>query len=327
MSQFDETQTIVLSLSSTQGTMDLSQDNSSYQKYDEFPLQNSNACATQNHTVKKLDGDSTQNHTIQNYCNDSDDSTGDFTQGSLERSRQKSLQLKMDVAKLKMSKKKLNRVKAETYFMAKVDAKFNREKHAKKIKGKKAQQNRKKQRYIIDTEKMTTPHSESVTRSASSSSNVPKNKNIELFVTPSKTSCSFVTPNDKPTHTCSGCGHGIDDCHEAKYRYYCLHSVLDYFEEVGMSYVTQHGIYAAVLRSYTVALKKDMLETTKYYEINIDCELPDCMEKGTLADAQMIHRSNHLFQTLMATRVRDVVAFVEDVKAGRVETPSYPKFT
>ena len=314
MSQLDETQTIVMSLSSTQGTMDLSQDISSYQNYDELNLQNSNACSTQNHTVKKSDGESTQNHAIHKYCNDSDDSTGDFTQRSLERSRHKSLQLKMDVAKLNTSGKKLNKVKAETYFMARVDAKIKREKHTKKIKGKKVRQSKKKQRYIIDNDKITT-------------SDDPKNKNIDLFITPSKSSCSFVTPNDKENHTCSGCGHGINECHEAKYRNYCLHSVLDYFEEVGMSYVTQHGIYAAVLRSYTVASKKDMLESTNYYEINVDCELPDCMEHGTLADAQMIHKSNHLFQTLMATRVRDVVAFVGDVKAGRVATPSYPKFT
>ena len=232
--------------------------------------------------------------------------------------------------------------------MAKVDAKIKRDKHAKKILSKKTKQKRKHQMYVTQATELlgsmdsakkgskTTSNSKptsnsktkSVTKSpealndSSCSFGVPQNKNVTgLFTTPAKVMRSFVTPNDKPNHICTDCGCGADDCHEVKYRNYCLHSVLDYFDEVGMGYVTQHGIYSAFLRAYTVALKKDMLESTKYYELNVDCELPDCMERGSLEDAQQIHRCNRLWQSLMTKRVHDVGSYIEDLKAGRITAP------
>ena len=146
------------------------------------------------------------------------------------------------------------------------------------------------------------------------------------FATPSPNPVASRVSNDMSSHKCSGCGNSIDECHEVKYRYYCLHAVIDYFDEVGMNFVTQHGIYAAFMRAYTSARKKDMLESFSYYERNVDCEIPECMERASLEDAQQIHKSNQLFQFLMSRRVHDVESFFEDLKAGRVTTPFYPEF-
>ena len=58
----------------------------------------------------------------------------------------------------------------------------------------------------------------------------------------------FTTSSPNPTtskistallyHTCAGCGHTLDGCHKIKYRNYCLHVVLNYFDKVGMNHVT-----------------------------------------------------------------------------------------
>ena len=93
-----------------------------------------------------------------------------------------------------------------------------------------------------------------------------------------------------------------------------------------MNFVTQHGVYIAFMRAYTSARKKDVLESFSFYELNIDCEIPVCMERASLEDAQQIHKSNRLFQFLMSRRVHDVEAYFEDLKAGRVTAAFYPEF-
>lgn len=322
MSQFDETQTIVFSMSTTQGDMPSTPNDKS--NLDDSP------------TNTKKDDESS----------DGSADSSDFTQRSLLQSRQRSAQLKLESS----SGLKMNKVRAETYFISKVEAQLNREKREKQIKLKNAQRKRKRERLTVAAReylglapssdvktpskaKKKTPVSSSLKTTPASKKNKNKNnttgnpppKHVTPFTVRSQVVSSTVRSQveDGVTETpsnqiCDGCGHEHDKCHEIKYRNFCLHSVLDYFEEVGMNYITQHGTYLAFLRAYTVALKKDMLESTKYYEINIDCELPVCMERGSLEDAQQIHRCNRIFQALMAQRVRDVSSYVEDFKAGRV---------
>ena len=127
---------------------------------------------------------------------------------------------------------------------------------------------------------------------------------------------------DINTHICRGCGNGINDCHEMKYRVYCLHGVMDYFDDVGFHYSDDLGVYTAYIKAYTAAVKNDMLKSFSLYERTREVELPLCMLKGSLRDAQYIRYCNLLYQYLLATRVYDVPRHVEE---NNVEELAFPE--
>ena len=125
---------------------------------------------------------------------------------------------------------------------------------------------------------------------------------------------------------CRGCGNIRFSCHEVKYRNFCLHAVLDYFELVGMDFATQHGIQNAFTVAYTSAVKKDMLETHNYYERNRKIELPDCIESGALQDAFYLRNSRRLLQFLMDKRVYDIPSHVQALSDGTAEKRFFPHY-
>ena len=113
-SQHQETQTVVMSMTTQTHDIDSVDEDSANQDNMSTPTKPDVSDDDQS----LIDGD------------DNSDSTSDFTQRSKARREETSIRLKSEVAKL-------NRVKAETYFMAAVDAKENREKYARKLEAKK----------------------------------------------------------------------------------------------------------------------------------------------------------------------------------------------
>ena len=72
----------------------------------------------------------------------------------------------------------------------------------------------------------------------------------------------------------------------------------------------------------TAAVKNDMLKSFSLYERTREVELPLCMLKGSLRDAQYIRYCNILYQYLLATRVYDVLRHVEE---NNVEEFAFPE--
>ena len=131
-------------------------------------------------------------------------------------------------------------------------------------------------------------------------------------------------PSVDSNFTCRGCGHNRTHCHEAKYRNFCLHAVLDYFELVGMDFSTQHGITNAFTMAYTSAVKRDMLERHQFYERSKELSLPDCIEQGALQDALYLRSSRRLLQFLLSKRVYDIPNHLQDVNDGTTEHRFFP---
>ena len=306
----EETQTVVLS------TSQLSEDFLS-------GTQTTNTTTTLTTDAKNF-GDNNNyydNNDSDDNNDESSDNSGDFTQYTRTIHKEK-------------SKKLLNKVKATAYLMAAVDAKEKRKKREKKLVAEEKRKKTKLQKYAncsktllgntnCVTEILSTTRSNTTTPIAA----VHKTQSQSFpFATPSpRVTNSNASQNNKNlmNNTCSGCGRTVDECHETKYRYVCLHAVLDYFDEVGFRNVTQHGIYNSYARAYTFALKKDMLENTSFYERALDLEIPDCMENASLQDAQQINQSNCLFQFLMSKRVYDVEVYFERLKSGEIDAAFY----
>ena len=144
------------------------------------------------------------------------------------------------------------------------------------------------------------------------------------------TSSSVASLNTNATEpnvfTCRGCGNTRFLCHEVKYRNFCLHAVMDYFELVGMDFSTQHGIQNAFTVAYSSAVKKDMLEQHQFYERNREVELPDCIEQGALQDALYLRSSRRLLQFLLDKRVYDVSSHLNDLSNGTAEQRRFPNY-
>ena len=319
--QFDETQTIVLSTTQDEGD---------------------SLSGTQN----------TQSTTTQStHTEDSDDSStnsGDFTQHTRTLHKEQSSQLLNKVkatayfmAAIDAKEKRANRTKK-----LEVKERNRKMKHKKYAEG--AQALLANMNCNIETVSTPVPKKKSrklvtkVETSAVKTSNRSSSKKQSRFAVHSDVKTPkvntpnqllpFTTPSPCATtsisirknitlmsHPCSGCGRTVDECHELKYRNMCLHAVLDYFDEVGFQNVTQLGIYNSYARTYTFALKKDMLEHTTFYERTLDIEIPDCMENGSLEEAQQINRSNRLFQFLMSKRVYDVEVYFDQLKSGNID--------
>ena len=79
--------------------------------------------------------------------------------------------------------------------------------------------------------------------STSPKGTTPTNRSSVNVTTPSTVSSIATTSITNDTNfICRGCGNTASLCHEVKYRNFCLHAVMDYFELVGMDFSTQHGI-------------------------------------------------------------------------------------
>ena len=143
----------------------------------------------------------------------------------------------------------------------------------------------------------------------------------KAFATPTSVSFTdktFATPSPAPSNQqdarCDKCGFYGKDCHETKYRLFCLHGVMDYFDDVGFDFSDDLGVYTAYSKAYSAAIKKDTLDLVTFYERQREVDIPLCMLKGSLRDAQNIRYCNRLYQYLLATRVYNVSRHVEDHK-------------
>ena len=93
---------------------------------------------------------------------------------------------------------------------------------------------------------------------------------------------------------CHGCGCPSSSCHELKYRRFCLQQVMDHFEDDGIRFTDELGVYTCFIRAYTCCVKKDMLDKHNFYDRRREIEIPDCMVKGSLAQVQDLRTTDHL---------------------------------
>ena len=80
---------------------------------------------------------------------------------------------------------------------------------------------------------------------------------------------------------------------------YCLQAVMDHFEDDGIRFTDELGVYTTFIQAYTFSVKKDMFAQYGYYDRQREIEMPDCMVRGSLADAQSLRTADHLRRQLL----------------------------
>ena len=85
----------------------------------------------------------------------------------------------------------------------------------------------------------------------------------------------------------------------------CLHAVLDYYLEAGVHFLTKivRQVYHQV---YLTAIRRDMFEVTKLYELSRNLKIPKCMQSGSLKQSLEMVCGHRLYTYLMSQRVFDV---------------------
>ena len=144
------------------------------------------------------------------------------------------------------------------------------------------------------TPSVTTP---SVTNSIPFSLKVP-------FATPSPSIATKL--NTTPGFECKGCGGTAETCKEIRWKWICLHRVLDYFEKVGSENVEVEGATNAYVSAYHVLGKLDLLNKHSLYSTNPHFSIPQCMVHGSYQMAIDMTKSQKLYCVLMKMRVNDV---------------------
>ena len=100
---------------------------------------------------------------------------------------------------------------------------------------------------------------------------------------------------------------------------------MDHFEDDGIRFTDELGAYTCFIRAYTCCVKKDMLDKHNFYDRHREIEVPDCMVKGSLAQAQALCTTNHLRRSLLGERVFDVKTHVAQLENGEI-TRSLPTY-
>ena len=101
-------------------------------------------------------------------------------------------------------------------------------------------------------------------------------------------STALCTPSDIRTGQCYGCKYMFDNCLERKYRDYCLQAVKNHIDDVGYTDITEFSVRKAYHNEYMSQIRRDLKESTGYYEANQLLDIPLCMIKGSLNDALTI---------------------------------------
>ena len=275
-----------------------------------------------------------------------DEEDADFTQHYREKSIRNSRRLSAMA-----TKSSGDRVRATAYLGVGMKAAEKRKKKLKKVESVKKQKqkdSKKLQKVVESLFAMRSPATKSPTStstptqecrrdfdpvsiqafaSTSPKGTTPTNRSSVNVTTPSTVSSIATTSITNDTNfICRGCGNTASLCHEVKYRNFCLHAVMDYFELVGMDFSTQHGITDAFTVAYTSAVKKDLLDRHQFYERNREVELPDCIERGALQDALYLRSSRRLLQFLLNKRVYDIPSHLQDMTDGSVEHRVFPDY-
>lgn len=115
---------------------------------------------------------------------------------------------------------------------------------------------------------------------------------------------------------CEGCQKPHPECHERKYRDFCLQSVMDHFEDDGIRFTNEMRVYTTFIQAYTFCVKRDMLEAHHFYDKRVEIDLPMCMVNGSLSQAQAIRTSDHLRRILLGQRVFNVENHVKKIANG-----------
>ena len=125
---------------------------------------------------------------------------------------------------------------------------------------------------------------------------------INPISSPAASSC--YSQNDK-TQICHGCGYTFDNCSDRTYRDVCFHAVLDYYLEAGVHFSTEI-VRKVYHQAYLTAVRRDMFEATKLYELSRNLTIPKCMQNGSLKQSLEMVCGHRRYTYLMSQRVFDV---------------------
>jgi len=105
---------------------------------------------------------------------------------------------------------------------------------------------------------------------------------------------------------CSHCGGDKYTCNNLQYGPHCIHSVLDYYEKVGINNFTDEGIEETYRNTYVVLKRHEIFQKTKRYEMrNHVLSLPKCMEDGSLCFSKRLLKMRKSFVHLISMRNYD----------------------
>ena len=114
------------------------------------------------------------------------------------------------------------------------------------------------------------------------------------------------SPTVDMSQGCRACHRPFHRCFEYLFRDSCLHSVLDYFEDVGYDMVTASGIRKKYYSTFLLLMKQDVVSDTFFWELDEHIQVPECMRTGSLNQAVELMTFNEHFDYLMSKRVFNV---------------------
>ena len=84
---------------------------------------------------------------------------------------------------------------------------------------------------------------------------------------------------------CKGCNNPFHRCMERRWHKIYLHSVIDYFEEVGYNCITEASVKEKYCNTFEVKIKSKIMEQSSgFYEIEENVLIPEFMTKGFLKE-------------------------------------------
>lgn len=105
---------------------------------------------------------------------------------------------------------------------------------------------------------------------------------------------------------CRGCGNKFDSCFEYKLRKVCMHSVLDYFDDIGCDMVCELGIQKRYYSTFLSHSKASILENTTFWDLDDYMPLPECMKQGLFMEAVELMKFDDCYEYWMGFRVHNV---------------------
>ena len=105
---------------------------------------------------------------------------------------------------------------------------------------------------------------------------------------------------------CSHCGGDKFSCNDVQYGPHCIHSVMDYYEEVGINNFTEEGIEENYKRTFVVLKRHEIFKKTRKYEMRKQpLSLPKCMVNGSLHFSKRLLKMRKSFVHLISMRRYD----------------------
>lgn len=145
---------------------------------------------------------------------------------------------------------------------------------------------------------------------------------VTANVSPTNSRPSDLSSLSNSVPTCKDCGNPLASCHERIYRDFCLQTVMDHFEDDGIRFTDELGVYTTFIKAYTLSVKKDLLTQHGYYDRQREIQIPGCMINGSLKDAQSLRTTDCLRRQLLDQRVFDVEIHVQQLQNGEISQPA-----